>query len=324
MHEKRTALVLGATGGIGGATATALLRHDGWNVVAMVRDPGKRALIPPSDPRARMAWMAGDAIDADAVRRAADGAQVIIHAVNPPGYRDWDRLVLPMIDSSIAAARATGARIVLPGTIYNYGPDAFPDLVEDAPQNPVSEKGRIRVALERRLAAASADGVPVLIVRFGDFFGGGSGNNWFRQGLVTPGKHLAAITDPGRKGVGHAWAYLPDAAETIAQLLDRADALDRFARFHFAGHWDADGSAMIRAIATALGRPDMPVKRLPWPLLGLAGLVQQMPRELYRMRYLWRTPIRLDNSRLTTFLGAEPHTPLAEAVKTTLDALDVR
>ncbi|AHE56555.1 NAD(P)H-binding protein [Sphingomonas sanxanigenens] len=323
MDTKPTALVLGVTGGIGGATATALLRH-GWNVVALVRDPGKRALLPSTDPLAGIAWVKGDAADPDAVRRAAAGAQAIVHAVNPPGYRDWGRLVLPMIDSSIAAARATGARIVLPGTIYNYGPDAFPDLIEDSPQNPLTEKGRIRVALERRLEAASMGGVPVLIVRFGDFFGGGSGNNWFRQGLVTPGKRLAAITDPGRKGVGHAWAYLPDAAETIAQLLDRADTLDRFAHFHFAGHWDADGGAMIRAIATALGRPDVPVKRLPWPLLGLAGVVRQMPRELYRMRYLWRTPIRLDNRRLVSVLGSEPHTPLAEAVKTTLDALDVR
>ncbi|MGF7148440.1 nucleoside-diphosphate-sugar epimerase [Sphingomonas zeicaulis] len=320
MNAKPTALVLGVTGGIGSATACALLRH-GWNVVAMARDAGKRALLPPDDPRAGMSWVKGDAADPDAVRRAAEGAQAIIHAVNPPGYRDWDRLVLPMIDSSITAARTTGARIVLPGTIYNYGPDAFPDLVEDAPQNPLTAKGRIRVELERRLEAA---GVPVLIVRFGDFFGGKEGNNWFRQGLVTPGTRLAAITDPGRKGVGHAWAYLPDAAETIGQLLGRADTLDRFARFHFAGHWDADGGTMIRAIAAALGRPDMPVKRLPWPLLGLAGLVQQMPRELHRMRYIWRTPIRLDNRRLVSVLGSEPHTPLAEAVKTTLDALEVR
>lgn len=323
MNAKPKALILGATGGIGGATATALLRH-GWDVVALVRDPGKITTLPPADPLAGMAWVKGDASDPDAVRRAAEGAQAIVHAVNPPGYRDWGRLVLPMIDSSIAAARATGARIVLPGTIYNYGPDAFPDLVEDAPQNPLTEKGRIRVELERRLEAASADGVPVLIVRFGDFYGGKGGNNWFRQGLVTPGKRLAAITDPGTKGVGHAWAYLPDAAEAIAQFLDRSDALDRFARFHFAGHWDADGTAMIRAIGTALGRPDMPVKRLPWPLLGLAGLFQQMPRELYRMRYIWRTPIRLENARLAAFLGSEPHTPLVEAVKATLDALEVR
>jgi hypothetical protein len=33
---------------------------------------------------------------------------------------------MPMIENTIAAARSSGARILFPGTIYNYGPDAFP------------------------------------------------------------------------------------------------------------------------------------------------------------------------------------------------------
>jgi nucleoside-diphosphate-sugar epimerase len=318
MHGTKTALVLGAAGGIGGEAAAAMLRH-GWAVVAMARDPARRTPL-----LAGATWVTGDAMNADDVHRAAEGVQAIVHAVNPPGYRGWDKLVLPMIDNSVMAAKATGARIVLPGTIYNYGYDAFPDLREDSPQHPVTEKGRIRVELERRLEAGSREGAPALIVRFGDFFGPAPGNNWFSQGLVTPGTRLKAITYPGRKGVGHAWAYLPDAGETIALLLDRADALELFARFHFAGVWDADGTAMTSAIAKVLGRPETPSKALPWPLIGLAGLFQETPRELYRMRYLWRTPVRLDNHKLVAFLGEEPHTPLDEAVRTTLAALKVR
>src|ERR1700742_3903592 len=103
----RTALVLGASGGIGGETAAALLRH-GWQVRAMARRAGTLE---------GATWITGDAMDGEAVRRAAQGADVIVHAVNPPGYRGWGRLVLPMIDNTIAAARSTGARIVLPGTI---------------------------------------------------------------------------------------------------------------------------------------------------------------------------------------------------------------
>jgi nucleoside-diphosphate-sugar epimerase len=267
--------------------------------------------------------VAGDAMNATDIRRAAEGAQAIIHAVNPPGYRNWGKLVLPMIDNTIAAAKAIGARVVLPGTIYNYGYDAFPDLVEDAPQHAPTEKGRIRVELERRLEAGSHAGAPALIVRFGDFFGPAPGGNWFSQGLVTPGRRLAAITSPGREGIGHAWAYLPDAGETIARLLDRSDALEPFARFHFAGVWDADGTQMARAIGEGVGRPGTKVKALPWLLVGLAGLFQTTPREVYKMRYLWRTPIRLDNRKLVAFLGEEPHTPLEDAVRTTLKALNV-
>ncbi|WP_206240544.1 NAD(P)H-binding protein [Novosphingobium terrae] len=314
MQSGKKALVLGATGGIGGETTTALLRH-GWQVVAMARDPAKGALE-------GVHWVKGDAMAAADVLRAAQGVQVIVHAVNPPGYRDWNRLVLPMIDNSIAAARAVGARLVLPGTVYNYGPDAFPVVREDAPQHPLTEKGRLRAEMERRMEVASHDGVPGLILRMGDFFGPVPGNNWFGQGLVTPGKRLAAITSPGAKGIGHGWAYLPDAAETIARLLDRADDLEPFARFHFTGHWDADGTAMIEAIRHALGRK-LPVRPLPWWLLRLAGLFQETPREIVKMRYLWQQPLRLDNRKLVGFLGEEPHTPLEEAVRATLQALHV-
>lgn len=323
MTTARTALVLGATGGIGGETAAALLRH-GWTVIGMARDPARRRSPNGVDPLAGVMWIAGDATDAAAVRSAAEGVQVIVHAVNPPGYRGWGKVVLPMIDNTIAAAKTVGARVVLPGTIYNYGPDVFPELREGSPQNPATGKGRIRVELEKRLEAASRSGVPVLIVRFGDFFGPAAANNWFSQGLVTPGKRLSAITYPGPKGVGHAWAYLPDTAETIARLLDRADELEQFARFHFQGVWDSDGTQMVRAIAAAVGRPRTRVRGLPWILVGLAGLFQETPRELYKMRYLWRYTIRLDNSKLVAFLGEEPHTPLPEAVKTTLQALGVR
>jgi nucleoside-diphosphate-sugar epimerase len=322
MSTNKTALIVGAGGGIGGEAAAALLQH-GWTVVAMARDPGRRPASARSGVLANATWVAGDAMKPDDVRRAAEGAGAIVHAANPPGYRNWGQLVLPMIDNSIAAAKATGARVVLPGTIYNYGYDAFPILTEDSPQHPVTEKGRLRVELERRLEAASQAGAPALIVRFGDFFGPAPGNNWFSQGLVTPGKRLASITYPGKSGVGHAWAYLPDAAETIARLLDRSGELEPFARFHFGGYWDADGTQMTGAIARAVGRPDTKVRRLPWPLLGLTGLVMETPRELYKMRYLWNTPARLDNRRLVAFLGQEPQTPLEDAVRATLGALNV-
>ena len=36
------------------------------------------------------------------------------------------------------------------------------------------------------------------------------------------------------------------------------------------------------------------------------------------MRYLWRTPVRMDNARLVAALGYEPHTPLDQAVEATL------
>ena len=209
MPSDRIALVLGATGGSGGEVARCLVAR-GWNVRALNRDPRK---ISPQHQIPGVNWIAGDAMSAADVARAADGASLIVHAVNPPGYRNWGKLVLPMLNNTIAAAK--GARILLPGTVYNFGPDALPDLDETSPQKPRTKKGRIRVEMEKRLrAAAEAGRARVLIVRAGDFFGPRAANNWFSQGMVTPGKRITAITYPGRRGVGHQWAYLPDVGET--------------------------------------------------------------------------------------------------------------
>ena len=313
---QKTALILGATGGIGGETADALVRH-GWSIRALARNPAAGARARPE-----FDWRRGDAVDARAVGEAARGTDLIVHAVNPPGYKGWKRLVLPMLESSLAAARASGARLLLPGTIYNYGPDAFPLLHEEAPQSPATRKGAIRKAMEARLEVAAVDGVRSLILRAGDYFGPRPGNGWFSQGLVTPGKPVTAIMTPGRAGVGHAWAYLPDVAETFARLADREGELGPFARFHFAGHWDATGTEVTDAIRRVVGNPAIPVRPLPWSVLPLAAPFNETMRELLEMRGFWTAPVQLDNARLTHFLGAEPHTPLDAAVRETLVGLE--
>ena len=257
----------------------------------------------------------------DSIVQAAQGTSAIVHAVNPPGYKNWDKLVLPMIDNTIGAAHESGARVVLPGTIYNYGPDAFPVLREDSPQRATTHKGKIRIALEKRLEDAAREGVRSLIVRFGDFFGPKPGNSWFSQGMVKPGKPVKSVSRLSPKGVGHVWTYLPDAGETFAQLLERDAELEPFARFHFRGHWDPDGTQMVAAIRQAVGDPKLPVRPMPWFVFRVGAPFNETMRELYAVRPLWRAPVELDNTRLVGFLGAEPHTPWDEAMAFTLTGL---
>jgi nucleoside-diphosphate-sugar epimerase len=63
------------------------------------------------------------------------------------------------------------------------------------------------------------------------------------------------------------------------------------------------------------------VRGFPWVLLPLLGLFSEMLREMTEMKPYWRNPVALDNTTLVAALGAEPHTPLDEAVYTTLEAL---
>jgi nucleoside-diphosphate-sugar epimerase len=317
MALNRTALIVGATGGIGAEVARLLIAR-GWCVRGLKRDPDQ---LTDAEKVSGVDWRRGDAMSGSDVAAAAQGVAVIVHAVNPPGYRNWGKLVLPMLDNTIAAARANGARIVLPGTVYNFGPDALPNVKETSKQNPLTAKGRIRAEMERRLRAAADAGVGVLIVRAGDFFGPRARNNWFSQGLVKPDKPVTSITNPGRAGIGHQWAYLPDVAETMVRLLEKAEMLEPFAVFHMEGHWDADGAQMINAIRAAAGNTAIKVRQLPWWLLRLLSPFVPLFRELIEMRYLWNVPLHMENKKLRAVLGLEPHTALNIAVRNTLAGL---
>jgi nucleoside-diphosphate-sugar epimerase len=312
-NTKSTALVLGATGGIGGAVASALATR-GWDIRALSRSAAAAAERKPN-----YEWIQGDALNAADVLAAAAGTSLIVHAVNPPQYRDWDKVVLPMLDNTIAAARAASARILFPGTVYNFGPDAFPTLTETSPQHPTTKKGAIRAEMERRLEAASRAGTPVLIVRAGDYFGPGAGSSWFSQGMVKPHKPVTKVTRPSAPGVGHQWAYLPDVAETMARLVERADHLPAFAVYQMEGTFDADGTELISAIERVVGHR-VRVGSFPWWALPLAAPFVPVARELREMRYLWSRSVRMTNDRLVAELGAEPHTPLDQAIRMTLAA----
>jgi nucleoside-diphosphate-sugar epimerase len=304
---KPLALVLGATGGVGGALADRLVAA-GWRVRAPHRDPDRARA---TSGRPNLEWVRGDAMSADQIVAASDGAQVVVHGVNPPGYRNWTGLQLPMLASSIAAARAAGARLLFPGTVYNYGPDAFPLIDETDPQNPISRKGAVRVRMEQALRTAE---LPVLIVRAGDFFGPRPGNNWLSQGIVPAGRPITAVSYPGPLEVRHAWAYLPDVAETFVRLLDAR--LGDFETFHMQGQ-AVTGHELVAGLEAAAGRK-LAVRRLPWLAIAAAAPFNETLREMQEMRYLWRRDVLLDNTRLLTRLGAEPRTLLPEALREAL------
>jgi len=314
MTSQTRLLVIGATGGIGSEVAKAA-RAAGWTVRAMHRHPKKAAK---SMADLDVEWVKGDAMRAKDVAKAARDCDVIFHGANPPGYKKWKQLAIPMLRNTIAAAEAVNARIAFPGNVYVYGDDAFPVLSEDAPQHPPTEKGNIRVEMEYMLRRTPQ---PALVVRAGDFFGPNAPGSWVDGGMIKPGKPVSSVTFPGDPKTLHAFAYLPDLAETFIRLLNKPDIADAdFEIFHFAGHTTGGetGVSFPDALRHAAGVPDAPIRKLPWAAIRMFGLFNETFRELVKMRYLWDTPHRLDNARLIATIGEEPHTPLEDALRVTL------
>jgi nucleoside-diphosphate-sugar epimerase len=313
-HAPRHALVLGATGAFG-AHVTAALLAKGWTISALARDP--QAARRKTGVNMPIEWIKGDAMVAADVAEAARGAQLIVHAVNPPRYRNWAGTVLPMLEATIAAAKAQGARILLPGTVYNYAPDSGARIEEDAVQAPVTRKGAIRARMEARLREASAEGVRSLVMRAGDFFGPAAENSALAWLVVEARGQPRAVLRPGPADVGHAFAYLPDLARATALVLEREEELADFETFHFGGSW-LTPLALRGVVRVAVERTRLPSIPFPWFVVGAMAPFDETMRELLEMRYLWRRPIGLDNGKLVAFLGEEPRTPLVTAIRATL------
>lgn len=316
MHrvEPGIALILGLTGAIGAGIGTALASR-GWRIRALTRRPPAER---PSLPFA-VEWCEGDALDAPAVSAAADGASLIVHAVNPPGYRRWREDGLPMLANTVAAAKAHRATILFPANVYVFSAGSPAVVGEDTPRSPVTRKGQVRLEMEQMLEqAASQDGVRSILVRAGDFFGPGVDHSWFARGVVEGGRRAKVVRTLAAPGVGHAWAFVPDLAETFAQLVDRRSDLPAYTTVHFAGHYDATGRTLAEAVRQAIGRQDLPIRPFPWIAIRLAAPFVRLFAELAEMRWLWTTSLALDNRRLVALLGKEPHTPLDEAVAAAL------
>ena len=312
MTRAKTALVLGATGGVGGVIAQGLIRH-GWHVRGLARDVAAAARKDAS-----ITWLEGDAMTRQQVVEAARGVDAIVHAVNPPQYQNWETLVLPMIDNTIAAAREADARILLPGTIYNFDPRKTPLVSADTPQRPTSRKGRIRVELERRLAHAAPD-VRSVVLRAGDFFGPSARSSWFSQAMVKPGEPLTTVKRM-TSGPGHSWAYLPDLAEAAVRVLEADDRMAAFESLQFEGLYDHSGTVMLDLLSKAAGQK-LRTLSFPWWLMHLAAPFGGFPREAAEIAQFWRHPLKFDNRRLVEIIGPEPRTDSSVAIQNTLIAL---
>lgn len=315
-----TVLILGARGRLGLAVARAFAAA-GWRVLAHMR-PG--APVPAeAAPGSGIEWVAMDVFDTPALARAAQGATVVVHALNPAYTNQaWTTQALPLMDAAIAITRALQATLMLPGNVYNFGVGMPPVLREDTPQQARTVKGQIRIALEAQLQRSGVRGV---IIRAGDFFGSGHGT-WFDSTIVSKmGKGV--FTYPGPRDVATAWAYLPDLARTFVAVASRRAQLAPFEVLHFAGYsltaqqWLDALDPLARQQGWVKPGGHVRLGWLPWPLIRVGAWVMPTWAALVEMAYLWHTPHALANDRLTRLIGPEPHTPLALAAQLALTDL---
>lgn len=244
---------------------------------------------------------------------AAQGTDVIVNGLNPPNYHNWAQLIPAITEQVIAAARSSGATVIIPGNVYGFGAEGG-IWSEQTPQRPVSRKGQIRKEMEARYRDS---GLRCMVLRAGNFIDP-EGNADIMQLFVLRSLAKGRITLGGAPDVMQAWCYLPDWARAAVALSAKRDALQRFEDIPFPGHsfTMADLKSCLEA---ALERP-LTFSRFPWGVMRLASPFWELARELSEMRYLWDTPHQLSGAKFDRLLPGFAATPLTQVMLAGLPA----
>jgi len=215
---------------------------------------------------------------AERLEDAAQGMDVIVNALNPPDYKNWEVEIPKITAQVIAAAKASGATVMVPGNVYNFGVAPAPWSAK-TPQVACSRKGQIRIDMEE---AYRASGVKVIILRAGDFIDEGATGTWLDLIMLKSFKK-GKFVYPGNPDIPHAWAYLPDLARASVALAERRDSLERFSDIAFPGY-RVTGREMMAALERASGQT-LKLSQMPWWPIRLASPFWALGRELWPGRY---------------------------------------
>ena len=268
----KTVLVTGASGRSGKHAADAFAA-DGWTVRRFNRKT-------------------------DDLVTAAKGADVIYNGMNPPNYHNWAENIPRITADVIAAAKASGATIIQPGTVYVYGdqPGVFS---AGTPQRAHTRKGKIRIEMEEAYKRAARDGVQTIVLRGGDFIDP-EGKGDAMEVIYLRALKKGRLTAAGDVNAVRAHCYLPDFGRAAVMLANRRETLGAYEDIPFEGH--SFSVVQLKARIEWMTGQDLKLATFPWWVFRGLAPFWELARELLEMRYLWSLDHQLDGARLAALL----------------------
>ncbi len=277
--------------------------------VKAVNRTGKRPPLMPDG----VEVIAADLSDPQKASDVAAGATVLYQALCP-AYHQWQEFFPSLQFSSLAAAKAAGARYISIENLYMY--DSSGPISENSPIVPQSKKGQLRVRMAEEVMAAHARGdVQASALRSSDYYGPGVVNSALGDmvfGHLVAGKK-AQLT--GSATQPHSFAYIEDVGRAAAILGTCEEAPGKV---WLTPHAPALTQGAIAEMACRqLGiTPKMSVVS---PLMmRLAGLFIPEAKAALEMMYEFTAPFVVESKRLQEIFGLEP-TPVELGVERTLD-----
>jgi len=308
-----TYLVTGASGSLGKALVTKLL---GAGTPLRVFD---RRM--PQTQLANVEYIVGDLGDPAAVDKAVDGVEIVIHAgaVMKGTWAEHQRGTVEGTRNVVAACGKYGVKqlvhISSMSVIDWAGSDERP-VNEEAPLEPRPDKRgeytRAKLEAERIVVAAAASGLPCVILRPGQIFGGGIPLINGAVARKAAGRWL--VLGDGKLELP--LVYIDDVVQAILAAIDK-----RVTHGEIIQIIDPETLTQEDVLAAAGGA--MPILRVPRRLvlalgklseLPLAAIGKQSPIGSYRLKSALAR-LHYESDRAKTLLGWRPQVGVREGIK---------
>jgi nucleoside-diphosphate-sugar epimerase len=277
-----------------------------------------------SDPRIEL--VSGDLLDADSLRRAAQGVDVVYHIAaiyRQAGVRDdaYRAVNATAVRSVIEAAKAGGARrVVHCSTVGVHGDVEHPPANEDAPLRPGDIYQQTKLEGERIARdAARETGVEVVIARPTGIYG--PGDRRLLKLFRGVARRRFVVLGDGR--IFYHLTYIDDLVEGFRLCGTVAAAAGR--TYILAGGEVTTLNELLELIAAEAGVKPPRVHLPVWPFWTAGALCEMacaplgIEPPIYRRRVDFFTKSRaFDISRARAELGYAPQVALREGIRRSL------
>ncbi|MEH7342308.1 SDR family NAD(P)-dependent oxidoreductase [Bacillus sp. JJ1532] len=303
----KKALVAGASGGMGYALVCELVSR-GIDVVAFSR--GKEKLERLYKSQSNVIIFSGDALNQDDLMEAADGVDVIFHAVSFP-YQEWVEKHLKCIDIMSEVAKIKGAKIAFVDNIYAYGRQFNQLVTEDAKKEPHTKKGKIRLQMENRLKES---GVPTLIVHMPDLYGPNAENTILHETLKNAVLNKKA-NFVGSTKAAREFLFTKDGAIAMVELALRQEAYNQ--NWNIPSKHPITGDELIAIIREITGY-EKKVRTVSKSMIRFLGIFSPFMKEMVEMMYLTENPVLLSGEKYQKEINLWPSTSYRQGIQETI------
>lgn len=305
------ALVLGASGGMGSAL-TFELANRGFEVTAFARSENKLRMI--FEKHKNITIQAGDVFKMGDLEMVAKDVDLIFHSVNLP-YNEWKDRQEIMLKNILQVSDRYKAKVAIVDNVYAYGRCFGRKVTEDFPKKPHTNKGHIRLKLEKMALSSK---VPIVIAHFPDFYGPYAESTVLHYMLQSIVKNKRAMF-VGNQQVEREYIYTPDGARALIELALTDASYGEC--WNIPGAGTIAGEELVELIKNNTGYSKK-VSTVTKGMVRFSGLFNKMMREYVEMYYLNEDPLVLDGSKYEKRIGVIPRTTYQDGMAHTLQVMN--